>query len=151
MSEEDEGWHSRWKPDDVLRGWSEGDEERPVPGPEEYSDGLLAEARKYWRQPEDAASRQVPYEDQLTEFPLYYAKGRRSRDYWARSYNQLQAVSDRAETSALVLTITKRKRDSVHMLVISANNIWKLLWLYVKAKFRRQPKRKSKIKLPKYG
>ncbi len=130
-----------------LRGWSDGDEERPVPVPE--GDNGIADM--YWRQPQDWKQRQITFEDQVTEFPLYYSNGRRDRGYWVRRCAQLQATSNHVEVRDLVLTVSNKRDGRTDMLVLSANNIWKLLWLFVKSKFRREPKKKSKIKLPKYA
>lgn len=127
----------------TLRGWSPGDEDCPLPFPE---DGLRAEDS--WRQPADAHTRLVPYEQQFMEFPLFYGRvgtkpvGARHvvRD---RQYRQIRFAGEMTTEGVPLVLMTNDFK------VIAAKNIWMLLWAYLKSKISKKPKTR-KPKLPQY-
>lgn len=129
-----------------LRGWSPGDEDRPIPGLE-LTDEDWELAKKSWRQPADAASRQVGQEELHTEFTLYYGKTGARHIARDRRYNQVRhAATLISEMGAPLVLMTNDFK------VFRAKGIWSLIWIYFKVKILgiKKPKGPKKRPLPKY-
>ncbi len=106
-----------------LRGWSEGDEEFPLPVTITEADLELA-AKHRQDFPPPIPSKGAKY---LPEFPLYYGPGTSLRK---RYKNQINHSNDLLTRNAPLILMTNDFK------VFSAKNIWSLLWLYLLVKLR---------------
>lgn len=128
-----------------LRGWTDGDEERPVPVPKPANGDPTPEDG--WRQPADAAQRQVAPEDEFMEYTLYYGKTGAAHVARARRYEQVRyaalLVAERATPFVLMTNDFK---------VVPAKTIWGVVWRYLKMKLFgiKKPPGPKKRPLPKY-
>ncbi len=132
-----------------LRGWSEGDEDCPVPGMATWTDELCQEAKKYDPWQSKGYPKPVPVEDQVMESPLFYSV--------KKERNRLGFLGDQRHQAQVRFASRVLKEKNVKLVlmtndfkVIVASSLLALLWFYLKSKLARKPKVPKKRPIPTY-